>query len=133
MNVILDSSAIIAYLANEPGAEVVDELLKDVENAVFVHAVNLCEVFYEVARLAGQDKAKAVTAALRNAGISTREDMDTGFWQDAGLIKADYRKVSLADCICAALAARIGGEVVTADREFQPLAQQGVCNVRFIR
>ena len=42
--------------------------------------------------------------------------------------------VSLADCLCAALANRVGGEVVTKDRhEFENLATASVCRVRFFR
>jgi len=59
--------------------------------------------------------------------------MDDDFWQEAGRIKADFRRISLADCFCAALAARIDGEVVTADKEFRPLAEQGGYKINFIR
>lgn len=59
--------------------------------------------------------------------------MDTDFWQDVGDLKADH-SVSLADCVCMALAHRLGVEVVTSDRhEMEPLASAGVCRVRFIR
>ena len=70
---------------------------------------------------------------LRAAGIQVREDMDDDFWQSAGRIKADFRRISLADCFCAALAERVDGEVVTADQEFKPLADAGDHKVSFIR
>ena len=41
--------------------------------------------------------------------------MDEDFWQEAGRIKADYKRVSLADCFCVALSNRVSGEVVTSD------------------
>ena len=59
--------------------------------------------------------------------------MDEELWQDAGRLKADYRRISIADCFCAALANRIGGEVITADREYEPLKNDGECKIRFIR
>lgn len=56
MNYVLDSSALIAYLRDEPGADTVEQ---QIVNAVaagqtcFAHAVNLCEVFYDFHRSDG--------------------------------------------------------------------------------
>jgi hypothetical protein len=42
--------------------------------------------------------------------------------------------MSFGDCCCVTLAARLTGEVVTADHpDFDPLAATGACAVRFIR
>ncbi|MHB9036307.1 MAG: PIN domain-containing protein [Armatimonadota bacterium] len=133
MNLVFDSSALIAYLRNEDGVNTVEELLLDMGNACCVHAVNLCEVYYEARRRGGEERAQAALIVLHRTGLLPREDMDEDFWQHAGRIKADYRRISLADCFCAALAVRLAGEVVTADREFEPIAAAGACQVRFIR
>ena len=134
MNLVLDSCAIIAYLHNETGADVVDGLMLDRGNVCFVHAINLCEVYYEAKRGGGEERAQATLAVVRRAGLVIREDMDDDLWQQAGRIKADYRRVSLADCFCAALANRLGAEVVTGDRhELEAIAGAGICRVRFIR
>ena len=45
MNYRLDASAAIAYLQNEPGAEVVEPILLDAANTCDIHVVNLVEVF----------------------------------------------------------------------------------------
>ena len=132
MNLVFDANALIAYLHQEEGDALVQGLLFDPNHVCFVHAVNLCEVFYEARRLGGEKKAQATMLELRATGILVREDMDDDFWQEAGRIKADFRRISLADCFCAALAARIDGEVVTADKEFRPLADSGH-NIIFIR
>lgn len=133
MNLVIDASALIAYLEDEPGAEVVDTALTG-SDVCFAHAINLCEVYYGARREHGEQIAQDAIVMLRRAGLSIREEMDEEFWQAAGRIKADYKRVSLADCMCAALANRIGGEVVTADRhEFEALAAAGACRVRFIR
>jgi len=133
MNLVFDSSALIAYLEDEPGAEFVEALLNDPSAVGFVHAINLCEVYYGARREHGEQAAQAAIAELKNAGLHVREDMDEGLWQEAGRIKADYRKVSLADCLCAALANRLGGGVLTADKEYEPLKEAGVCGVGYIR
>ena len=133
MNLIFDSNALIAYLEDEPGAELVEELIGSPADVGFVHSINLCEVYYGARREYGEQAAQATMAALRTAGLSVREDMDEELWQEAGRLKADYRKIWLADCFCAALANRVGAEVVTADREYEPLKDAGACRVRFIR
>ena len=87
MNLVLDSCAIIAYLHNEPGADVVDALMLDRGNVCFVHAINLCEVYYEARRRGGEERAQATLAVLRRAGLVIREDMDDDLWQQAGASK----------------------------------------------
>ena len=134
MNLIFGSSALIAYLRNEQGADAVRELLRDPVNACLVHAVSWCEVYYEARRHGGEEFAQASLALLRKTGLLRREDMEEYFCLDVGRLKADFRRISLADCFCAALANRLGCEVVTADRsEFQPLADANICKVTLIR
>jgi len=134
MIVLLDSSALIAYLKTEPGASVVDSYLSNQINVCAVHAINLCEVYYELLRLTDQVRAKETISRLLVAGLIVREDMDTEFWQEAGNYKATIKRVSLADCFCLALANRLGAEIITADRhEFGPLVEQKICKARFIR
>jgi predicted nucleic acid-binding protein len=85
-------------------------------------------------RQAGETRAKRVIDQLIDAGISIADDMDTAFWQSFGDIKAAHPRVSIADCICIALANRLGTEVLTCDHhEFDKVAERGLCAVRFIR
>jgi len=134
MILVLDSSALIALLGREPGGELVDSTLSDNNNTCIVHAVNLCEVYYDLARRGGREYASGIINRLVMAGVFVRDDMDTGFWQAAGDIKAAHARVSLADCFCIALANRLGVEVWTTDRhEFEPIAEKQLCKVRFIR
>jgi predicted nucleic acid-binding protein len=50
--------------------------------------------------------------------------MDIGFWKEAGSLKADWKRISLADCFAVTLSNRIGAELVTADRhELDPLRE----------
>jgi predicted nucleic acid-binding protein len=134
VNLVYDSNVLIAYLEDEPGAEVVDALLADAANSGFVHAINLCEVFYHVRRKFGEEAAQEAYAGIRALGLELREDLDDELWQAAGRIKADFHRISLADCLCIALADRVGAEVVTSDRhEMHPLAEAEVCRARFIR
>lgn len=99
MILVLDACALIALLGNEPGGDLIDSLLSDKNNTCIIHALNLCEAYYDLVRRAGETRAKDVVNRLVMAGVSVREDMDTDFWQDAGNIKAAYPRVSLADCV----------------------------------
>lgn len=133
MNLIIDSSALIALLRNEAGAETVQNLIDDPANTSHVHAVNLCEVYYDFRRMGGEEIADRAVKAVCGMRVSVREDMDAGFWRVAGRYKSDVRRISLADCFCASLAERISGEIVTADREFEPVEKNGPLHVRMIR
>lgn len=134
MNLILDANALIAIVQNEPGGRSVTRMIDDPANTCFVHAVNICEVYYDYLRTEGEPVAKRVISEFMEAPLAIREDMDFEFWQTAGKYKAQLRRISLADCFCLSLALRVGGEVVTADRrEFEPVRQQGICPIKFIR
>lgn len=133
MNLVLDSSALIAYLRAEQGGTLVDKLIADRNNVALAHAVNLCEVYYDVTRLSGEPRAQAAIKALHDAGIVGRDDLDVSFWQDIGRYKANLRRISLADCFCLALATRAGAKIVTADCEFEQVVNQDLCEVEFIR
>lgn len=133
MTVVLDSSALIALLKNEEGSTIVQDVIDDSGSPRVVHAVNLCEVYYDTMREFGERAADAGTDGLLSTNLILREDMDMRFWRFAGAIKAHVRRASLADCFCAALANRLEGEVLTCDREFSQIADRGICRVRFIR
>lgn len=134
MILVLDSCAIIALLGGEPGGELVDSTLADKDNTCMVHALNLCEVYYDLVRCADESRARDVMNQLVSAGIFIREDMDMSFWQNVGNIKAAHSRISLADCVCIALANRLGVEVWTCDHhEFDKAASMNLCKVRFIR
>lgn len=123
----------IAYLKGEPGAPVVDAMLRDTQRECFAHSINLCEVYYDALRAFDQATAVQAINDLFDAGVVERDEMDGDLWREAGRIKSRGR-ISIADAFCAALAQRVGGEAVTSDRrEFEPLAAAGVCDVLFIR
>lgn len=131
---IMDACALIAYIKNEAGAATVEALLVDSNNQCVVHAVNLCEVYYGVLRAEDEHTAQAVFSQLNDIGIVQYHDMDTEFWQIAGRIKAEWHRISLADCFAVALALRLDGSVVTSDHhEFDALTAAGVVKTVFIR
>ena len=124
----------IAYLRGETGADVVSNVLLEPSHQSFAHALNLCEVYYDFYRASGAAIASEAVKDLIAVGIQPRHDISLEFWQAAGVLKANLRRVSLADCFAIALAQALSGRVLTSDHgEFDSLSAQGVCEVEFIR
>ncbi len=131
---VLDACSQIAFLRREPGSSVVDSLLSDCENMCVTHAVNLCEVYYDVLRSDNVSEARQAADDLAALGIQVRYDMDTEFWQLAGNLKVNPGRLSLADCFALALTIRTGGTLVTSDHhEFDRIEKLGLCPILFIR
>ena len=132
---VLDACALIALLRNEPGGGEVRSLLTDEACHCFIHAVNLCEVYYDCLRNYDEAQADQMLADLTACGLLLRDDMDARFWKKAGHLKAQGR-ISLADAFAVTLAEREQAVLVTSDHhEFDPLLASGLLpvSVRFIR
>ena len=114
---VLDASALLALLQNEPGAEIVASRLQ----RCVMSAVNLSEV---VAKLADHGMPEAdLRAALDLLDLDVRE-FDTEAAYAAGELRRETRHVGLSfgDRACLALAMRLDAVAVTADRAWVRLA-----------
>ena len=130
---VLDASAMIAWLRNEPGADVVDNAIKDFTSQCLAHSINLCEVYYDAHRNRSEAHADSVINDLAAVGLIERNDFDQAFWKDAGKLKAGGG-ISLADCLAITLTNRAGGTLLTSDHhEMDRVAAAGVCSITFIR
>lgn len=130
---VLDASAMIAYLGNEPGADLVEQVLVDTGSLRLAHAVNLCEVFYLSLRAGGEADASSVINDFRAAGVVERNDLDEAFWREAARLKAGGG-ISLPDCFALTLTNRVGGTLLTSDHgEMDTIAAAGTCSITFIR
>jgi uncharacterized protein with PIN domain len=131
---IFDACALIALLEDEPGADVVEELLQTTANRCLIHAVSVCEVYYDLHRRGNTEDADTLEALLSEHGLELVETLPPGLWRIAGKLKAEWRRISLADCFALALAIREEGTLVTSDHhELDSIAKVGVCPIRFIR
>ena len=138
--IVLDSSAMVAYLNGEPGHEIVAALLADPDRdvPVFAHAVNLFEVFHLFLRAVGTAGAEEAIADLKADGVIERQDLDGDFWRDAAALVATQRgqglQLAQGDAFGLALARREGADFFTADRhELAPVAATGAASIIFIR
>ena len=130
---VLDACAMIAFLRGEPGADVVENALLDATSDCMVHAINLCEVFYDFYRDSGESAAKGAIADLSTVGVTERDDFSQTFWMEVGRLKAQG-KISLADCFAITLTNRTGGTLLTSDHhEMARIVAAGLCNIAFIR
>ncbi|MDE2719753.1 type II toxin-antitoxin system VapC family toxin [Candidatus Palauibacter polyketidifaciens] len=123
---VLDASAVLAALLNEPGAVRVERALK---RGAAMSSVNVAEV---AARLS-QDGLSSVTVArvVRGLGVEI-----IPFDRQAALLSGSYRMrtrrqgLGLGDRACLATASSLGLPVLTADRSWSDLEIDGVTVVQ---
>lgn len=110
MTPVLDASALLAYLQGEPGADDVRGRL--IEGAC-CSAVNWSEVAQKI-RARGRDW-NAARALLEHFGLAV-EPVTAADGEWAAERWRPGEGLSLADRLCLALGARLGGEVWTAEQ-----------------
>ena len=112
---VLDASALIAYLKEEPGGETVAPLIPD----AVISAVNMAEV---VTRMTEDgftaEQARAVIADTSVNVVTFDESLAIA----TGLLRDTTRHLglSLGDRACLALAGKLGVPALTADRRKLP-------------
>jgi ribonuclease VapC len=120
---VLDASALLAHLRDEPGGEVVAEAIA---SGAVISTVNLAEVFSRVADR-GEDPAK-LAAELTQIGLLdgaiTVEPFTAADAIDAARLRPLTRDagLSLGDRACLALARRLDAPALTADTDWQGVA-----------
>ncbi len=128
--IVLDASAILAFLQGEPGEEIVRLALQS--SSCFVAAANQSEVIAIILdRGADVDAIKAMIGQLDYSVIDvTAEDGDRSGW-----MRGQTRMIglSLGDRLCLAVAQRLKAPVLTADRPWLTMAQPLGLDIRCIR
>lgn len=116
MNVVLDSSAVLAVISGEAGAERVEDALP----GGAISAANFSEVLSKLVDR-GHDDGEAVAAL--DALPLTVLPLDAAQARRAGLLRRQTRRLglSLGDRVCLALAVELRLPVVTADRAWAQL------------
>jgi ribonuclease VapC len=114
--VVLDASALLAWLVQERGADVVGEVLP----RAVISAVNLSEVLYRGQSL-GRNVA-TLPARLGHLGLRVEPFTAEDALVATDIFARDRRRVlSLADRCCLATATRLGLPAVTDDRAWSTL------------
>lgn len=126
---VFDTEAIIAYLYDEPGRNVVERYLRDVRDETaegLLTETNAGEVLYLIARFEGAD-GNPTTDSLRTADRDLRAlerwgiQLKRADWRLAAEVKADGH-ISFADAHAVALAHETDATLIAgADDDFATL------------
>jgi ribonuclease VapC len=121
--VVLDTSACLTLLENEPGAETVESLLLLAKaSRATLHGcfITLTETEYIVTQERGLPAAAKALAALKTWPVIWHHS-DDDLCHAAARLKAAH-KISLGDSFIAATALRVRGSLLHKDPEFKALA-----------
>ena len=122
---VLDSYALMAFFEDEPGADLVrDLILKAEENRrkSLISVVNLGEVWYSIARTNSSEVADQYIGEIEGMAIEV-VDADWQLTRQAATFKVNGN-ISFADCFAAALAKQKKAELITGDKEFKNLEDE---------
>lgn len=128
MTCVVDSSALLAALFDEPGASEAGEAL----SVGFISAVNMAEAV-TVMRRRGIPESNALLALEKLGARAIPFDREQAI--AAGLLdsKTSPAGLSLGDRACLALAGQLRCRAITADRAWLRVADAASVSVRLIR
>lgn len=115
---LLDTSAVLAFLEDEAGADRVETILRQ-EHIILPFCV-LLETYYITLKEQPEDVADKRYALLKQLPATILWEIDEPTLLTAGRFKAQHR-LSLADAIIAAFALRQGAILVHKDPELEAL------------
>jgi len=124
--VLLDASAVLAFLQGEPGEDVVRQALQ--ASPCLVSAANQAEVISKALDRGGsKDNIERMLSELNYTVTELLPEDGT----QAGWLRAATRHLglSLGDRLCLACAQRLKTQVLTADREWVKLATELGLNI----
>ena len=124
---VLDASAVLALIQNEPGAEIVTVALQDDS---LISAVNYAEVISKLVERGAT--CEQADAAVQKIAVPVA-DFDLALARRTGALRSatKSRGLSLADRACLALGEREQVPVLTSDRRWEGLLSD--VQVRLIR
>jgi PIN domain nuclease of toxin-antitoxin system len=131
---VLDASAVLAFLLDEPGADRVQAVAARAEREATpcpMTTVNWGEVLYRVEQRAGAAAVPSFIETLDGMPIIL-VDADRDLTVRAAMLKAS-RGMGYADAYCAALALALKAPVLTCDADFDSLEHDGLLEVLRVR
>lgn len=118
---LLDSYALLAYLNNEAGFEMVRNLLNMAQDSgkfILMNEINVGETYYILFRERGSKKSEYfLDTILKSLPIAMIQN-NFQLVIEAARIKAEY-PLSFADCFAVTTARRERASVITGDQEFK--------------
>jgi len=123
--IVLDSWAIMAYLEDEPGGDIVSDAIADAHEEdipLLMSVLNVGEVWYVIARETATADAETAVAQRRQLGIEFIA-ADWHLAKEAARYKAKH-KMSYADCFAAALTKQKDAVLLTGDPQFHQIERE---------
>jgi predicted nucleic acid-binding protein len=116
MNCVLDACALLAFLNDEEGADIIESLLNasSAETAVSMSIINLLEVYYGELRDKSSEAAQIVLDTVQYYPVTIIDKISDFIFHESARLKAAY-KMSLADAVGLATAAELGAQFVSSD------------------
>jgi PIN domain nuclease of toxin-antitoxin system len=118
MGTLLDSSAILAFLWDEPGSDKVIAAFH--QGSVGCTVANWAEVVSKIVSRRGD--WNAAEAALLGRGLSLIP-IEADDAVAAGKLWSNHPTLSLGDRLCLAVGQRLGGVIITADRAWTEVSE----------
>ena len=128
---VLDSYALIGYLENEPFAGRIEKYLNQARRAeasLYLHALQLGEVYYIALREQGQNTADLAYARIKAFPLTFIDKIDEELLLKAASLKAGY-PISYADSFAAALAKIHNCALLTGDPELKVLEKESIISI----
>ena len=127
---VLDTSALLAYIKGEPGAELVDRVI----DKCIMSIVNLTEAIIVLGRI-NPNRLEYYQMAVSEL-ITHKYESDASLMLITSEISVKYREehnLSLGGCYCLALGKHLGLPVYTGDRPWLGLENKLDINLKLIR
>jgi predicted nucleic acid-binding protein len=122
---VLDTSALLALLFDEPGAEKIENLFHQAAEAdkpMFISAVNWAEVLYKMHHKRGVQGFDGARHLQHTMPLAV-EPVDRELAEASAALKVKHG-LGLADAFAASLAKSKKAELVTADTEFKSVEKE---------
>jgi len=133
---VVDACAVIAYLFDEEGASLFEDLLVQARNTslnMIMHVANLGEVYYDIVKRHDIAIAQEIYGKIKQLPIQFENRISDHMVYKMGEVKTSFR-ISYADAFAAAQALLSKAELITTDhKEFEPLEKAGIVKIKWLR
>jgi len=122
---VLDSYAMIAFFEDEPGADRVADILREMLDGKakgFMSVINWGEMYYNTMKEQGAEAAEKVLQQFDKYPIQLIP-ADRAMTHEAAKLKGGFR-IAYADCFAAALALVMNALLVTGDPDFRRMQEK---------
>lgn len=131
---ILDSFALLTYLQDEKGADRIAKLLeraKKQQVKIYMHAINLGEVYYIIFHKKGEFQADSIYGNIKRYPVEFIEHISEEFLLNAARLKARFF-LSFVNSFAVATAQALEGMLITGDPGMKVVEEEGIVRILWI-